>query len=297
MNNAVSLKHVDAANQGQTDAMVSEDISFAGIPAVEDVASNVKYHIFKLAKNKKGRVHIDGICDNVMNPKTNKRERIYLLQGASSIWETDLEGILKDKESYKNRRRSLLFVDGVCRIRSDWENWLAFAKTTTHNVGKRRVGLGKFDFYEYDAAEEQKLRLARQTFKLETVIKVSKMDEEPMKKLASFVGVVFYDELGQPKSADGIRTELLIKADVQPELISKHIGSKEVEVSYLVKRAIIDAKIDLQGQSGNAIWANGAGFICKIPSARKPHEYLLELAMTNSDEGRKFKQQLETLIT
>jgi len=45
------------------------------------------------------------------------------------------------------------------------------------------------------------------------------------------------------------------------------------------------------------IWAGGGGHIGKIPAGRKPVEYLTELAMTNSNEGKQFKQQLETLGT
>jgi len=296
----VSLEHVEMSQKGDNYIPKQEEsFSSANFPATEDTSTEpqIGYHIFKLVRNKRGRVHVDGICDNILNPKTGKRERIYLLQGASSIWESDLEAILKDKDSYARRRRSLLFVDGICRIRSDWENYLEFARRTVNNVGKRRVGTGKFGFFEYDAAEEQKFRLQRQTEKLNTVIEVSKMEEEPMKRLASYLGIVFYDEIGQPKTADGIRAELLLKADSQPDIVKKFMGSKEVDIAYMVKKAILDAKIDLQGQNGNAIWAGGKGFIAKIPAARKAHEYLTELAMTNSDDGRKFKEQLETLIT
>lgn len=295
-NDAVSLQHSEMSNQKDI-LTVPEEFYSENIPVTDENVPEIKYHIFKLVKGRKGRVHVDGICDNVLNPKTNKRERIYLLQGAHSIWESDLEPILKDKDSYKRRRRNLLFVDGICRLRSDMENWVEFAKRTTHNAGKRRTGVGKFDFFEYDVAEEQKARLERQMSKLKTVIMVNELPADQITKLASFLGIVFYDEIGQLKGPDGIKSELLLKADTQPELVKKYIGSKEVEVSYLVKKAILDAKIDLQGQNGNAIWSGGKGFIGKIPVARKAHEYLTELAMTNSDEGRKFKEQLETLVT
>jgi hypothetical protein len=118
-----------------------------------------------------------------------------------------------------------------------------------------------------------------------------------MKKLASFFNISFVDEIGMPKTDEGVRSELMLRADNNPEVFEKYIDSQEVEISYLIKRAILDAKIDLTGQHGNAIWANGKGFIAKIPAGRKPYEYLTELAMTNSDEGRKFKEQLQTLIS
>jgi len=295
---AISMSDVEFSQKGESaSTQPAGDFSAISFPPSESVASDLKYHIFKLAKHKKGRVHVDGICDNVLNPKTQKRERIYLLQGAHSIWESELEPILKDKDSYKRRRRDLLFTDGVCRIRSDWENYLEFARHTTRNVGKRRVGLLRYDFFEYDAAEEQKARLEKQQAKINVILEVGKMDDDQVKKLSSYLGIIFYDEIGQPKTADGIRSELLLKADTQPEIVKKFIGSKEVEIAYLVKKAILDSKIDLQGQSGNAIWAGGKGFICKIPAARKAHEYLTELAMTNSSEGKTFLEQLQTILT
>lgn len=192
----------------------------------------------------------------------------------------------------------MLFEDGICRISSLHERELEFARANVNNVGKNnRNGSGKYDFYEYDPQEEQKAKLEVQMVKINTVIKIKEMEAGKMKKIASFLGIAFVDDLGQAKGEDGIRTELMIKADVQPLLVSKYIDSREVEIAYMVKKAIIEAKIDLTGQNGNALWASGGGFIAKIPSTRKAYEYLTELAMTNSDEGRNFKEQLETIVT
>ncbi len=105
------------------------------------------------------------------------------------------------------------------------------------------------------------------------------------------------EDLGIPKTPDAIKTELVLRADSDPVTFQKYIDSREVEVSYLVRKAIMESKIDLGGSTGNIIWAAGKGFICKLPQARKPLEYLTELAMTNNKEGNQFKEQLETLIT
>ena len=69
--------------------------------------------------------------------------------------------------------------------------------------------------------------------------------------------------------------------------------SKEVETTHLVNKLIVDAKIDIASQSGRAFWANGGGLIGVIPNGRRPNEYLAELAMTNSEEGRTFNKQLQ----
>ena len=257
--------------------------------------------IFRLVKKKQRRLRIDGICDNAINPKTKERERIYLIRGAKSIWQSDLTDLIKDIDkpnSYISKNRmSLLFEDGICRIPVDDERTLEYARANTHNVGKNRAGSGKYDYYEYDAHEEQKIRLEKQMTRINLITKLSTMEEVKMKKIAAFVGVSFVDELGMPKGMDGVRSELMLKADTQPELVEKYIDSKEVEISWLVRRGILDAKIDLTAQAGTALWSGGKGFIAKIPSNRKPYEYLTELAMTNSDEGRTFKEQLEQIVT
>ena len=275
----------------QPDYEIMSPESFTG-SSVGVTPNENSYVIFRLVKKKRGRIHIDGICDVVMNPKTNKRERIWLLNGADSIWQSEILELLKDKEYVRRNRRSLTFEDGVLRIPIWDDRALEFARANTKNVGKNRSASGKFDFYEYNAAAEQEDRLKRQMLKIDMVIKAKEMPTEKMKKLASFLGIVFFDDLGQPKGDDGVRSELMILADNDPINFSKYIDSQEVEIAYAVKRAILDAKIDLNGQQGNAIWAGGKGFIAKIPSARKPYEYLTELAMTNSDEGRAFKEQL-----
>jgi len=130
---------------------------------------------------------------------------------------------------------------------------------------------------------------------MDMAIEASKMEIGKARKLANFFGIIFYDELGQPKTDDGIRRELMLFAKRDPKKFQQNLNSKEVEVAYLVKKAILDAKIDLGGGNGNVSWANG-GMIGKIPASRKPQEYLVELAMTNSDEGRVFLEQLNNVV-
>lgn len=293
-----TLKHVQESQNGTFEAPIQQEPTFNNLSIEPEVKSNEPYNvIFRLVKKKKGRVRLDSICNNVLNPKTGKRERIWLLMGAPSIWQSDLTELLKDKDYVNKSRYSLTFEDSICRVSSIHENELEFARANTNNVGKRRNGSGKYDYYEYDANEEQKAKLEAQMLQINLVLKIKDMPEQDMKKLALFLDIKPYDEIGQLKSHEGMRTELMLKANLQPTLVSKYIDSKEVEVSYLVRKAIVEAKIDLTGQSGNALWAGGKGFIAKIPSHKKPLEYLTELAMTNSNEGRTFKEQLEQIVT
>lgn len=302
---ATTLKDVNAAQEAakqknQIDSfeqiVLPDQGGYDETPEKREVSYNV---LFKLVKKRKGRTWLDNCCDHVVNPKTGIPERIWLLNGAVSIWESELEHMFKDKERYNRSRRGrdIVFLDGVLRVPSSDKLMLEFLRASRHNVGKRRAGAGKYDFYEYDPQQEQRDRMAKQLVKIELVVKAKEMPIEEAKKLAAFLGISFVDELGQPKSDEGIRTELMVKADSDPATFQKHVNSKEVQVSWMVRRALIENKIDTGGGDGRVFWASGKGVICRMPSTRKPLEYLTELAMTNSEEGRNFKQQLETLVT
>lgn len=300
---ATSLKNVQES-MGQTALSTEEiipfDSSYIGEGTGEEAATTAEqiYVVFRLVKKKQRRLTLDGICHEVMNPKTKIPETIRLIRGASSIWTSELTELLKDKEYVSKNRVGLHFEDGICRVGAHELMKLEYARKNKHNVGKKRNGSGKFDYYEYDAAEEQKMRHEKQMTRINLIQTISTMEEKKMIKLALFLGVKPYDEeVGLPKTPNGYRTELLMKADTQPEIVNRYLDAREVEVAYLVRKAITDAKIDLGGQTGNVMWAGNGGFIGKIPSTRKPLEYLTELAMTNSQEGKQFKEQLESLIT
>lgn len=264
--------------------------------AVQDrVTGDSEFVIFKLVDtSRKGRVYIDGIAD-VVNPKTGKVERARLLAGVDTIWQKEQKDI--DPSFVRMNRQSLEFVGKVCRIFT-WEaTKLEFARLNPNNIGSPSKKSGsRLEYFEYDPKKQQQEAMKKQMAKIELVIKVKDMKPEPMKKLAAFLGIGFIDELGQLKSDDGVRSELMIRADSDPVTVNKYIDSKEVEVSYMIRRAILDAKIELGGSTGNINWSNG-GSICKMPQSRNALEYLTELAMTNSADGRQFLEQLKNTIT
>lgn len=300
MSNPTTLSHVQLADkESRTQIDTLDKIKIPTDILPEDVLPETRNYIFKLVKKKRGRLNLDNCCDNVTNPKTKSPERIWLFNGARSIWDSELEHILKDKNRYERARvgRDIVFKDGILMVPSSDVLMLEFLRANIHNVGTRRTGSGKYDFYEYDAKQEQQDRMAKQLFKIEMVGKAKDMDEKAAKKLASYFGISAYDEIGQLKTPAGIKTELMIKADNDPVTFAKYVDSKEVEVAYLVKKGILDAKIDTNTGNGIARWANGKGEICKIPQGRKPYEYLTELAMTNSEDGKQFKAQLEQIVT
>jgi hypothetical protein len=99
--------------------------------------------------------------------------------------------------------------------------------------------------------------------------------------------------LGFPLTDDGIADSYALYAEQNPDNFMATISSPLINVSWLVKRAIVDAKIDLGRQPNTACWANGGGFICKVPDPSKAMEYLIELAMLHTDEGKQFLMQLQ----
>lgn len=255
-----------------------------------------RYIIYKLANSKSRKVHIDGIDDAVLNPKTGKRERIWLLNGVDSIWQSDLVEVLKDKNFIERNRRSLVFEDRILRI-PEWDDRaIEFANVCRHNIGNpgRRSG-SKTEFFEYNPKKQQEEALAREYFELEMAMEAQKQPAENMRKHANFLGISFSDELGEPKTDDGIRREYMLEAKRNPKRFKETLNSKEVTISYLIKKAIRDSKIDIGGVDGNIRWANG-GTICKLPLSRTPQEYLVELALTNSEDGKKFLEQIQNNV-
>jgi len=262
------LKDVQDAMSGQQ--MFSDNIAneISQIAVENSAPITDEYVIYKLVKtNKKGRVYIDGI-DDVINPQTKKLERIYLITGAHSIWSSQLTELLKDKDYMRRNRRSLLFEGTVLRLPTWDERAIEFAKVCRHNIGNpnRKTG-SHYEFFEYNPARQQEEALKKEMFELDMALKAQSMPIDKMKRMASYLGIIFYDELGQPKSDDGIRRELMLKAKRDPITFEKYLESKEVDVAYMVKKAILDNLIDLGSQNGNAIWGKGQGFIAKIPQA------------------------------
>ncbi len=257
-----------------------------------------QYVVFKLVNDKMNKFTLDGISHDVINPKTGEPETMRLIRGARSIWTTDLTELLKDKDYINKNRIGAQFVGGICRVPMHEKNKILYLRNHPSNVKERRNGSGRYDFYEYDANEEQKKKHDATMGMLRVVQQVNLMEEKKMIKLALFLGVrPTDDEIGIPRTPEGFRTELMLIAYKRHESVEKYIGSPEVEISALIRQAIKDNKIDLGTQNGNAIWAGGTGFICKIPSGEKTLAYLTQFAMTNSNEGRAFKEQLETLAT
>jgi hypothetical protein len=258
-----------------------------------------KYHIFKLVDTKKkGGTYIPNI-DDIINPETGREERARLLVGVDSIWVKDQKHL--DPDYVRQNAKSLVFPRGAKCLRiPDWDvAALQFARLCRHNIGNpNRKSGSKFEFYEYDPAKQAREALEKESLEIDMAIIARELDEASMKKYVSFLKIAMNDELGELKSSDLLRKELMLYAKRNPYQFKDLVNnrSKEVEISYLVKKGVLSARIDIASKPGRAFWASGGGLIGVIPNNRQPIDYLTELALTNTEEGRSFRKQLNDTI-
>lgn len=269
-----------------------------GLSGDTGVEPGTKYIIFKLAKtDRNGGTYIPNI-DDVINPKSKRVERIRLLSGVDSIWQKDQKDLTK--EYIEKNGISIHFPRGQKFIRvPDWDkNLLEFMRACRHNIGSpnRKTG-SKFEFYEYNPKAEAKAAEDKEMKEILMAIKASEMPVEKLRKHASFLKIQFVDEFGDPKLPEKLRAEYILYAKRNPVYFEQTMDRDDVEIQYAIKKAIIDAKIDIGNQPGTAYWSGSMGVICNIPLDKRPIEYLTELALTNTPEGRSFKEQLKTIMT
>jgi hypothetical protein len=257
-----------------------------------------EWYIFKLVDNSKsGGVYIPNI-DDVWNPKTGKVERIRLLSGVHTIWQSEQKELTADY--VKMNMRSIEFPRGVKirRVAAHDATMLEFMRLSNSNIGNpKRVKTSKFEFFEYDFAAAEKDAFEREDFELEMALLAKKEGAAAMKKHAAFLGIRLINELGEPKTEEGIRREYVMYAKRNPEYFNKTRNTPQIEISWQVKKAISETLIDIGTEKGKVFWSNGGGMICAIPQGENPETYLTDLAMTNSEEGIKFKEQLKQVVT
>jgi len=261
------------------------------------VQTGTKYFVFKLVSNtRKGGVHVPGI-DDVVNPATGKMERIRLLTGVDTIWLKEQKDVTQ--EYARMNQRNLSFVRGtkILRIPDYDTTALEFARLTKHNVGSPNNKTGsQFEFYEYNPAREAEELMKREILELEMAILAKGMAPEKMRKHAAFLGIRLIDDLGMPKGEEATRREYMLEAKRRPEYFQRTVDSKEVDISWLIKRAIIDGKIEIGRERGKIYWAQGGGLIGAYAQSENPETYLLNLALSNSSEGIEFKEQLQRIV-
>lgn len=305
-----TIKDYNYAMNGEpvqpTETYLAEQDIINGLRHANDPVTLTQWVIFKLAnKTQSGGVYLPTI-DDVVNPDTitdsNKKgsvERMRLLNGIPSVWMKDQKDI--SPEYVRQNARQLHFARGnggdrVLRISEHDTAALTFARLCNHNIGsKSRRSGSRFEFYEYDAAREEREASEKQFKSLDAAIEAKQQPLEKMRKHANFLGIPLVNNMGLPKGEDGIRREYIIYAQKHYEYFMKTLGSKEVDISFMVRMAIIDGLIEIDREPGKIYWAKQGGFIGVYAQGVRPDQYLIDLALTNSNEGKQFLDQLQTI--
>ena len=292
---AIGLAEANYSQQSQVKVQRQDDEAAQAMQESTSSNTATTFKIFKLSDTKKnGRYHMEGI-DDVWNEKKGRMERIRLLRGYPSIWVEDQKGL--EKSFVEQNRRSLIFNRRVLRI-ADYDvealEFLSLCNANLDNPNKK--GTRKITFFQWNPQRTAELERAKRVAKVEAIKYASLASEDEMRKHCNFLGITFTDELGMPKSMDALRNDYELYAEAQPNKFMQSAGSKEVEIAFIVKKALIDNKIDTTTKRGSAYWSNNGGFICKIPADKKPQNYLVEFAMFPQDEGKAFLEQLRKLM-
>lgn len=251
---------------------------------------------FKLVNsNRKGGVHLPYI-DDVINPETGNVERMRLLSGVSTVWMKEQKEITP--EYARNNSRTIAFPRGqkVINISKNDKAALTFMRLTNSNIGSPSKTQGsRFEFYEFDADQMEKSAFEKESFALDMAIEAKQAEVGYMKKHAHFLGISLMNEFGDKKADDGVRREYVMYAKKNPDYFKQTMKTKEVEISYMVRSAISDSKIEIGREPGRAFWAKNGGAICAYPIGSDPSKHLIDLALTNSPEGKEFLDQLQHL--
>lgn len=289
---AAGLSHVNSYDNES----VRENRQFEESQAAQSsaVRNGVTYKVYKLTDTKKkGKYHMEGV-DDVWNPTNNRMERIRLLNGFPSLSIDDQKHL--EKAFLEKNRRSLIFDARILRV-PDWDQAaIEFLEKSNANIDNpHKKGTRKLTFFEWNPHRQAEIERKKRIAKVEAIKYASMASTEEMRKHSNYLGINFTDELGFPKSDEALRNDYELYAEAQPNKFMQSAGSKEVEVAYIVKKAILDNKIDVHSKRGSAYWAGDGGFICKIPGTAQPKDYLVEYAMMPNDESQQFLSQLRKL--
>jgi len=253
--------------------------------------SNRPMVIFKLRNAPNGKVHIDGI-DDVFDPETKRMRRLRLIRGATTIWMDEQEKM--DKDFLQKNRISITFVAGnlICDQQKD-EFIIKAARLMNANEGNpNRIPGKKRSFYEWDASAEEREAFEKELLEAKAVTMAMEQPFEKMKKHALYLNLPITNEIGQIRGEDGIRALYLRAAKADPKKFRESLDSKEVELKYLIRRAIVDAKISIS--TTDAKWPTGQ-LICRIPHGREAVDYLVEFGMLPTEESKSFVERLEKM--
>lgn len=263
--------------------------------------------VFKLANaNKSGGTSIQGI-DYVIDPRTitDKKpegdgpEMMRLLNGVTTIWAKEQKNLPEDY--IKKNIRYIQWPKGSKFLAvPTWDvAMLQWMRLTRSNIKapNRKTGT-KTEFFEYDPTEAAMAQHAAEMLEIEMVLKANEQTEEKMKRHAFYLGIPLFDSItGAPKTEAVLRMEYILAAKRDARAFKNSFDSKEVDVQFMVRNAIVDGKIDITRGDGRIYWGSNGGVICTLPKNEQAIPYLTQLALTNSQEGRAFDKELKRTAT
>ena len=292
---SIGINEFNLSQQGEFVNIRQQEEAAVAMSEAPVSNESVTFKIFKLSDTKKnGKYHMEGI-DDVWNPEKKRMERIRLLTGYPSIWVEDQKGL--EKSFVEKNRRSLIFDRRVLRIPDYDTTALEFLSLCNANLDNpNKKGTRKITFFEWNPQRTAELEREKRVAKVKAIKYASLASDEEMRKHCNYLGILFTDELGMPKSNEALRNDYELYAEAQSNKFMESAGSKEVEVAFTIKKALIDNRIDVNSRKGSAYWSNDGGFICKIPADKLPENYLVEYAMYPQDECKAFLEQLKKLM-
>lgn len=303
-----SIKDIEYAMKGeQTPSLkVEQEYIPETIQPKSTTPKTDEFFIFKLVNsNRGGGVYIPGI-DHVIDPRTitdknpegNGPEMIRLLTGVTTIWVKEQKDVSADY--VKKNTRTIEFPKGTKFISVPaWDKALLdFMEMCRHNIrNPHRKSGSKFEFFKYDPNEVAKARYEREVLELNMITKANSQPIEKMKKHSVYLGINLIDEIGRPKPEERVRTEYMLEAKRDPERFKNSLDSKEIDIQYMIRAAILDSKIDITRGDHKAYWGQGGGLITPMSKTEQPLQFLTNFALMPTDESKDFLKQLKAIST
>lgn len=290
--------------QGPSPVVAEKRVDF--IPLPKQQTTEKKNIVFKLVNKSRGDIYLPLYQQNVIRSTDKDGNPVYdtirVLKGVYTIWESEQANIKMDAKSISKARRSIKFQwmgkDNVAIVGTDDIYVLEALRVLPHNTEVPGANKGsRFAYYEIDTNKQAEIEAKKRQDRRKAVRIAEEQTLDKLKKHANYLRIRLHDDYGTPKVEKALRNEYEDYADLQPDKFLTSVGSKEVDIAYLISKAIAEAKIDTSTHKGSAYWATGA-FICKIPGTSKAHEYLIEFAMNSLNaESKAFREQLENIST
>jgi hypothetical protein len=300
-----SLKDIMFSMNGEQEERVKQPEDYVPEPKGKNIIKGAddglnKMVLFKTRNKNPSGLYIQAI-DHAINPDEPEKgpQMIRLLKGFPSIWVKDQKDIAANQIGKMQEMLEWPKGSRFMSVPIYEKAKLQFMELCCHNMlNENRVGTSKTEFFKYDPEIVAKEKTAMEMKEIKILLQAQQQPFEKMKKHAFYLGISLTHEItGAPKSEDALRGEYLLYAKRNPDYFESSFDSKEVDIQYKIRTAIVDGKIDIARGDGRIYWGRNGGILCNIPKSEQPIPYLTQLALTNSKEGKEFKTELERIVT